>query len=243
MVGKRTARSGGARTSTARGRTARQRVVVAAAVATVVLAGGGVTVAALQGSGDDAPGRAVANGPTAPGTASPGASNGDAAAERAGQGGRPTESAKPSGSAAASPSTSASAGDKPRGSAGTTPGSAGASPSAPPAPGGGSTAAGGPAGRPAQAPVCHAIGGGKYNCTVWRTASSYDAAGNRVGVLNAGTNYFYCQTKGRRETSGQWTNVWWARTDDDSGNRGVFVSDVYIKGGDNDQPVPGLPLC
>ncbi len=63
-------------------------------------------------------------------------------------------------------------------------------------------------------------------------------------MLNAGTNYFYCQQNlGRRETSGQWTNVWWARTDDDSGNTGVFVSDVYIKGGENDKPVPGLPVC
>jgi hypothetical protein len=48
---------------------------------------------------------------------------------------------------------------------------------------------------------------------------------------------------GRRETYGQWTNVWWAKTDDDSGNTDVYVSDVYIKGGGNDDPVPGLPVC
>jgi pimeloyl-ACP methyl ester carboxylesterase len=24
---------------------------------------------------------------------------------------------------------------------------------------------------------------------------------------------------------------------------GVYVSDVYLKGGDNDAPVPGLPVC
>ncbi|MEW2612881.1 protein kinase [Streptomyces sp. NPDC047880] len=102
-------------------------------------------------------------------------------------------------------------------------------------PGGGSTTA---------APVCHAIGGGKYNCHVWKTAGSYTASGARAGILNAGTNYFYCQQNlGRRETSGEWTNVWWAKTDDDSGNSDVWVSDVYIKGGDNDAAVPGLPLC
>ncbi|MGW6531740.1 protein kinase domain-containing protein [Streptomyces venezuelae] len=93
-------------------------------------------------------------------------------------------------------------------------------------------------------PVCHPAGGGKYNCDVWRTANSYTAGGARVGTLNAGTNYFYCQQNlGRRETSGQWTNVWWAKTDDDSGNTNVFVSDVYLKGGDNDKPLPGLPVC
>ncbi|MFC8826399.1 hypothetical protein ACFT9I_13785 [Streptomyces sp. NPDC057137] len=27
------------------------------------------------------------------------------------------------------------------------------------------------------------------------------------------------------------------------GNTNVFVSDVYISGGDNDQPLPGLPVC
>ncbi|CCB73138.1 MULTISPECIES: serine/threonine-protein kinase [Streptomycetaceae] len=97
---------------------------------------------------------------------------------------------------------------------------------------------------PPQAPACTPIGGGKVNCSVWRAAPSYTAAGARAGTLNAGTNYFYCQANlGRRESYGKWTNVWWARTDDDSGNSGVYVSDVYLKGGADDQPVPGLPVC
>ncbi|MFD4631814.1 protein kinase [Streptomyces sp. NPDC058284] len=97
---------------------------------------------------------------------------------------------------------------------------------------------------PASAPACHPAGGGKYDCQVWRSAQSYTAAGARAGTLNAGTNYFYCQQNlGRRETYGRWTNVWWAKTDDDSGNTNVFVSDVYLKGGDNDKPLPGLPTC
>jgi serine/threonine protein kinase len=100
------------------------------------------------------------------------------------------------------------------------------------------------AGDGATGPACHPIGGGKYNCEVWRTAKSYTADGTEVGILGAGTNYFYCQQNlGRRETSGRWTNVWWAKTDDDSGNADVWVSDVYVRGGDNDGPVPGLPVC
>ncbi|OMI34500.1 putative protein serine/threonine kinase [Streptomyces sparsogenes DSM 40356] len=79
---------------------------------------------------------------------------------------------------------------------------------------------------------------------MWRTATSYTAGGEPMGTLNQGLNYFYCQQNlGRRETYGKWTNVWWAKTDDDSGNTNVFISDVYIKGGDNDQPLPGLPVC
>ncbi|MCZ0996290.1 hypothetical protein O1L44_29395 [Streptomyces noursei] len=79
---------------------------------------------------------------------------------------------------------------------------------------------------------------------MWRTANSYTASFQQVGHLNMGTNYFYCQAKlGRRETYGKWTNVWWAKTDDDSGNSGVYVSVVYLTGGENDQPVPGLRTC
>lgn len=93
-------------------------------------------------------------------------------------------------------------------------------------------------------PSCTPIGGGKYNCQVWKTASSYDSAHRPAGTLYAGTNYFFCQEKkSYRETSGEWTNVWWGKTDDDSGNTGVWVSVVYIKGGANDAPVPGLPVC
>ncbi|WP_093719322.1 serine/threonine-protein kinase [Streptomyces sp. DI166] len=103
---------------------------------------------------------------------------------------------------------------------------------------------GGGGGATTPAAACHPIGGGKYNCEVWRTAKSYTAAGTEVGVLNTGTNYFYCQQNlGRRQSVGQWTNIWWAKTDDDSGNTDVWVNDVYVKGGDNDEPVPGLPLC
>ncbi|MER7398810.1 serine/threonine-protein kinase [Streptomyces sp. NPDC000151] len=91
---------------------------------------------------------------------------------------------------------------------------------------------------------CASAAGGRYHCEVWRPADSYTKNFDRAGTLNAGTSYFYCQADlGRRETYGRWTNVWWARTDDDNGNTGVYVSVVYLKGGDNDQPVPGLPTC
>ncbi|MFZ3597901.1 serine/threonine-protein kinase [Streptomyces sp. BH104] len=96
----------------------------------------------------------------------------------------------------------------------------------------------------ASSPACTHIGGGKSNCRVWRAATSYDSRHRPVGTIRPGTNYFYCQAKlTRRETYGEWTNVWWAKTDDDSGNAGVFVSDVYLTGGRNDQPVPGLAAC
>ncbi|WP_431676913.1 hypothetical protein [Kitasatospora sp. KL5] len=90
---------------------------------------------------------------------------------------------------------------------------------------------------------CYGIGGGKYNCNVWKTAPSYFAGNVRAGTLNAGTNYFYCQAVGSEVVEGPYRNNWWAKTDDDSGNKGVWVNVVYLSGGGNDQPVPGLPSC
>ncbi|MFI5658814.1 protein kinase [Streptomyces sp. NPDC051684] len=96
----------------------------------------------------------------------------------------------------------------------------------------------------APSPACTHIDGGKSNCRVWRSATSYDSRHRPVGTIHPGTNYFYCQAKlTQRETYGKWTNVWWAKTDDDTGNAGVFVSDVYLTGGRNDRPVPGLAVC
>ncbi|MFJ3776001.1 protein kinase [Streptomyces sp. NPDC090075] len=94
------------------------------------------------------------------------------------------------------------------------------------------------------APACQPDGDGTYACQVRSAAKSYTAAGDKAGKVRPGTHSFYCQADlGRRATHGKWTNVWWARTDDDNGNTGVYISDVYIEGGENDEPVPGLPVC
>ncbi|BCL32629.1 hypothetical protein GCM10017557_74880 [Streptomyces aurantiacus] len=223
----------------ANSRRGKGRVLLAAVAVTVVLAATGVTLALLKNS--DGSGTAAGSpeaSRSAGDTASPGASRGSVDLT---DGASPTEqgdkkkssspSEKPDRAEDAEPTDKAPAPSPEGTDGGTTGGSSG-----------GGTAGGGDEASPA--PVCHAIGGGKYNCQVWKTATSYTAAGAQAGTLNTGTNYFYCQQNlGRRETSGQWTNTWWAKTDDDSGNTGVYVSDVYIKGGDNDSPLPGLPVC
>nr|WP_262062827.1 serine/threonine-protein kinase [Streptomyces sp. STR69] len=215
------------------------RVLIAAAAVAVVLAGAGVAVAHFVDSG----GTSDTSQGGSPPVQDVGASSPTARADA-----RRSDSARPTGQGAdgteaptqqhtgkgedttagqsptASPTRSASSG-------GTTTG-------------GNSTPTGGTSPSASPTPACQSIGGGKYNCQVWRSAKSYTASGTEAGVLGAGTNYFYCQVNlGRRETYGQWTNVWWAKTDDDSGNTNVYVSDVYIKGGGNDEPVPGLPVC
>ncbi|MFJ9118672.1 hypothetical protein ACIRJO_24310 [Streptomyces sp. NPDC102394] len=225
------------------------RALLAAAAVTVVLAAAGGTVALVHSGGEKAHAGTSASGKDAAASVS---ASGHPDADRS-SGAKSTEQgakqspgptptgggreggASPTGRASAPATASATGG-------GTTGGGATGATSGGGTKGGGGTTGGGTATTPA--PACTAAGGGRYDCTVWRTAKSYTASGAEAGVLNAGVNYFYCQQNlGRRETYGQWTNVWWAKTDDDSGNTNVYVSDVYIKGGGNDEPVPGLPVC
>ncbi|MEU9185564.1 protein kinase [Streptomyces sp. NPDC048484] len=206
----------------------RGRVLLGAVAVTVVLAATGVTLALLKNSDEPTAARPESSRGAA-GTTSPGATRGsvDLTDDK-----KPTErddKEKPSPpNGKPDPTEATDSTDN--------------TPSPRPEATKGGTTDGGEASD--SAPVCQAAGGGKYNCQVWKTAASYTAAGARAGSLDSGTNYFYCQQDlGRRETDGQWTNTWWAKTDDDSGNTDVYVSDVYIEGGDNDSPVPGLPVC
>jgi len=217
------------------------RILIAAAAVVAVLAGAGVVVARMVNSGDTRVTSQPSASPPAGAGAGPASPSGRTDADRSvepkptGQGGdgtqAPTQQHTGKGKSTA-------AGQDPT-----------VAPSKSTSSGGGSTGGDAPttgAATPSSSPasVCQSTGGGKYNCQVWRSAKSYTASGTEVGVLGAGTNYFYCQQNlGRRETYGQWTNVWWAKTDDDSGNTNVYVSDVYLKGGDNDEPIPGLPVC
>ncbi|MDN3025756.1 serine/threonine-protein kinase [Streptomyces sp. S.PB5] len=210
----------------------RGRALLAAAAVTVVLASAGVTVALLNGTGD-----AEAGGPT------PSATRSGATSTVGGRGDvAPTDDSAPTERGdEKTPSASASPDRTPESTAS---GRATAAPAPTKTSGGGGTGATPSGDGTTPAPSCSATGRGTYDCVVWKTADSYTADGTKVGILKAGTNYFYCQQNlGRRETSGEWTNVWWAKTDDDSGNTNVFVSVVYVKGGDNDEPVPGLPVC
>ncbi|MFJ6086647.1 protein kinase [Streptomyces sp. NPDC092369] len=234
----------------------RGKVLLAAVAVTLVVAGAGTSVALLNSNSDDKKqtqsGASVdADGtPASAVTGSPDAArSADDKPSEQGDKGSPSASKGPGGKSDGTPTHSGTtpAPSKTSGSGGTTGGGSGGGGTTGGGSGdGGTTGTGGTTGGsdPTEDPACTSIGGGKYNCTVWRTTKSYTASGTEVGVLGSGTNYFFCQANlGRRETYGEWTNVWWAKTDDDSGNTNVYVSDVYIKGGDNDSPVPGLPIC
>lgn len=179
-----------ARTSRGRGR----MMLIAAGVVAVLLAGGGVTYALVDRDGSStgeraggegtspsksAGGASEAGNEVAPGkkSPSPGTSEPDAGIS-------PSKSAKPpaAGTNGAGESTGGSSGKGGGAGAGDTTGGGsdtsggGGSGSATD---GGATTGGGS--DPDPAPVCHAIGGGKYNCKVWRTATSYTASGTEKG--------------------------------------------------------------
>ncbi|NUR66992.1 MAG: protein kinase [Streptomyces sp.] len=210
----------------------RRPVLLVAAAVTVLLASAGATVALLNDSGDTETDARSTSSVTDAAVTSAASGRGDAVR---------TDEPEPTEKGATrtptpTPSATRTADGKPTARA--------TSPAPTRTSGGAPTSGDNGPGETTPAASCVSAGGGKYDCQVWKTADSYTASGAKAGILNAGTNYFYCQQNlGRRETYGEWTNVWWAKTDDDSGNTGVFVSDVYLRGGDNDEPVPGLPVC
>ncbi|MFK0156262.1 protein kinase [Streptomyces sp. NPDC090493] len=227
------------------GRTRRRaRLLVVVAVA-VVLTATGLTVALRNDRGQTAKTDAGPPAPTPAGASESARGTGTghpAGADPVGQGvetgtvpaGSATHAAGggpagPADGAAATPSGAQTAGPSPSGGSGTAGATAPATATASATP----------------VPVCAPVGDGTYTCQVRSGgAKSYTADGVKVGKVRQGVHSFYCQADlGRRETHGRRTNVWWAETDDDKGNTGVYISDVYIKGGTNDEPLPGLPVC
>lgn len=187
--------------STASGSPRRKgRALLAAAAVAVVLAAAGVTVALVRD-----------RGASRTDSASAASSSADAGTQRAGTewSTRPGHPHRAGGKCAGPTGKPGGAGDaKPSSGASATPSASGSTPAEPSHT---PTGTGGTGHTSSAAPACASIGGGKYNCQVWRTATSYTASGTAAGTVNAGINYFYCQGNlGRRETYGRWTNVWWA---------------------------------
>ncbi|UXX97412.1 hypothetical protein N7U49_47290 [Streptomyces sp. AD2-2] len=65
---------------------------------------------------------------------------------------------------------------------------------------------------------------------------------SHAGTLYQAVNYFYCWVEGAWYSNGYGSNVW-LRTDDDSGYRNVYVSDVNLTYGDFVHDKEILPHC
>ncbi|MFI6574518.1 hypothetical protein ACIBFB_01865 [Nocardiopsis sp. NPDC050513] len=83
--------------------------------------------------------------------------------------------------------------------------------------------------------------------TTWREASTYWSADTRYGTggwLWPGRHYVFCQAEGQPHTDDQGNRtMWWVLTDDDTGNKDVFVSATAFEASEPWKPIEGLPLC
>jgi lysophospholipase L1-like esterase len=99
-------------------------------------------------------------------------------------------------------------------------------------------------------PCTHIKGTHRYNCSFYPAGDGIsagtpvvNAAGHRVGYLNQGTNYIYCQQVGGEVHSGQFFNKWWAYTKANDKQFG-WVNAIYAHGGSNDGPFSAnVPNC
>ncbi|WP_306369935.1 hypothetical protein [Nocardiopsis sp. CC223A] len=87
----------------------------------------------------------------------------------------------------------------------------------------------------------------RHYYTTWRDARSYWSQDTRYatsGWLWAGRHYFFCQTEGTAHSDGEDAfSTWWVLTDDDTGNRDVFVSATALRVAEPWRPIEGLPYC
>ncbi|MGH3943482.1 MAG: serine/threonine protein kinase, partial [Pseudonocardiaceae bacterium] len=81
-----------------------------------------------------------------------------------------------------------------------------------------------------------------YACTVTQTAPVYlPETTDRRGDLSAGPSPFLCQAEGSKYSVGKRANHWWAWVG--LGDVGLWAPTVFLAGGPDDAPVPGLPVC
>jgi len=96
---------------------------------------------------------------------------------------------------------------------------------------------------------CTSIGQGKHNCHFYPPGDGESAGtpvvasdGQRVGYLNAGTNYVLCQQAGATQRSDRYYNHWWAYTKANNGRDG-WANAVFARGGANNGAFGGVPNC
>ncbi|MGW4962971.1 hypothetical protein ACWEPL_37625 [Nonomuraea sp. NPDC004186] len=86
------------------------------------------------------------------------------------------------------------------------------------------------------------------NCPDWSPSGSipvYEspAKGKIVGYIDpAGDDWYLCEKAGASYTLGSYRNYWWAATMADN-DRWGYVSEVYFRGGGNDESDGGLREC
>ncbi|MGH3693498.1 MAG: RICIN domain-containing protein [Pseudonocardiaceae bacterium] len=83
---------------------------------------------------------------------------------------------------------------------------------------------------------------GFYTCAITQTAPTYLAGATEPnGTMRAEQRAFRCQSDGSAYSVGNRANSWWAWIG--IGNFGVWIPVVFLAGGPDNGPEPGLPVC
>lgn len=77
----------------------------------------------------------------------------------------------------------------------------------------------------------------------WTHYTPDSRTSSHAGTLFRGTSYFYCYTAGEVYTNNGRTSGWWLLTDDDSGNRNVYVNEVNLDDYGWEHDIDLLPHC
>ncbi|MGY6026587.1 hypothetical protein [Streptomyces spinosirectus] len=98
---------------------------------------------------------------------------------------------------------------------------------------------------PAKAAPLQSAGLRYYNTVIdqWTHYSPDWQTSSHAGTLYAGSNYFYCFTYSVTYTGNGHTSSVWLLTDDDTGHRNVWVSDVNLDTYGFLNDVRELPHC
>jgi hypothetical protein len=96
---------------------------------------------------------------------------------------------------------------------------------------------------------CSSVGGGKFNCPFYPAGNGISGGapveasdGHRVGFLNQGVSFVFCQAAGGEVSSGGNRNRYWAYTEANDRAFG-WVNALWAHGGTNDAPYGGVPGC
>ncbi len=86
------------------------------------------------------------------------------------------------------------------------------------------------------------IAGTYYACTLAQTAPAYlPGTTDSRSELRGRQSPFLCESDGSSYSVGNRTNHWWAWVG--YGNVGVWVPTIFLTGGPDNAPEPGLPVC
>lgn len=89
---------------------------------------------------------------------------------------------------------------------------------------------------------------GTMNAYIWassvRVHTGPSSSNTAIGECGPSWVHAYCQLQGGEVVYGAYRNDWWIYADTQLGSfTNGYISDVFVSGGSNDAPVPGIPVC